>query len=212
MGLFIKKPETGTYVPMYSMQQQETWLIVGLGNIGGTYENTRHNIGFVAIDAVVASFELSWQNKPSLKCMFASQLHGHKKLLFCKPTTFMNASGEAVQALKQFYKISLHNIIVIHDDIDIKFGEIRSRQGGSSAGNNGIKSISEHLSEDYWRVRIGIGPKLPEQIDSAAFVLAPFSTTQMKKIVRLTELSAEISLEIINGNHEPTTKRISNTK
>lgn len=208
MGLFIKKPDTGTYVPMYSLRQQETWLVVGLGNIGPEYDNTRHNAGFTAVDMLAAAYEVNWQEKPSLKCLLGSALIHDKKVIFCKPTTFMNESGQAVQAIKHFYKIDAVRVIVLHDELALKLGDVRTRQGGSDAGNNGVKSVSQHISEDYWRVRIGIGPKKPDQIDSADFVLKTFTPAQKKKLPEVITTAVGLTQEIIQGTHEPTTKRL----
>src|SRR5690606_7475608 len=116
----------------------------GLGNPGKEYEATRHNAGFMAIDNFVESNQEMepWISKNSLKSEVSTGRIGETRVIAIKPTTFMNLSGEAVQAVTQFYKISLDNIIVIHDELDINFGNIRLRKGGGSAGHNGIKSIA----------------------------------------------------------------------
>jgi len=120
---------------------------------------------------------------------------GDTRVVLCKPTTFMNLSGEAVQAIAHFYKIPPANIIVVHDEIDVDFGQIRMRMGGSSAGHNGVKSVTKLLgSDEYGRVRVGIGPKKPDQIDSADFVLQAFSTKEQAAIPKLTrEVTAILS-------------------
>ena len=125
------------------------------------------------------------------------------KVILMKPTTFMNLSGEAVQAVTHFYKIPTNRTLVIHDELDVNFGQIRTRAGGSSAGHNGVKSVSEQLGdENYGRVRIGIGPKKPAQIDSADFVLQKFSTKEQKDIPALVKEATAILSEYAYGGGE----------
>src|SRR5206468_6918337 len=107
-----------------------------------------------------------WIDKKSLKCLMSGGRLGETRVIAMKPATFMNLSGEAVQAVANFYKINPNNIVVIHDELDIDFGQIRLRVGGASAGHNGIKSVTQHIGEAYGRIRIGIGPKKPARIRS----------------------------------------------
>ncbi|MEO8862987.1 MAG: aminoacyl-tRNA hydrolase [Candidatus Saccharimonadales bacterium] len=208
MSLFERKTEFGNAKPMYTLGLDKTLLIVGLGNIGKEYDDTRHNVGFACVDALANSQGIDvWSNKKDLKSFVAMGKIGDTRVVFCKPTTLMNLSGDAVQAVSNFYKIVPSDIVVIHDDIDIDFGQIRTRVGGGSAGHNGIKSISQQLGEDYGRVRVGIGPKLPEQIDSADFVLAKFSKSEQTKIPQLLKESTAILTEIIHGQKVPTETR-----
>ena len=197
MSLFQRKSNISDPVQMmYSVGLNKTVLIVGLGNVGKEYDGTRHNIGFDCLDHFVAkNDEISdWAEKKSLKCFLASGQLGQTRVIAIKPTTFMNNSGEAVQAVSNFYKIPVDKIVIVHDELDIIFGNIRTRVGGSSAGHNGIKSITQHLGEDTGRVRIGIGPKRPTQIDSADFVLAKFGPTQTKQLPNLyREVTAILS-------------------
>lgn len=195
MALFQKRPQIGSSINFTTYGMNKTLLIVGLGNVGAEYDGTRHNIGFACLDEFARKNEFpAWVNKTDLKCMTTSAMIGDTKVYLCKPTTFMNLSGEAVQALAHFYKIELAHIIVVHDEIDIDFGQVRLRMGGSSAGHNGIKSVTKHMTENYGRVRIGIGPKKPEQIDSADFVLAKFSAAETEHIGELKrEVNAVLS-------------------
>lgn len=198
MALFQKKPETGTHNPIYTLSLQKTMLIVGLGNVGKEFDGTRHNIGFEVVDALVSKQDLgTWTVKKDLKSQIAMGNLGETRVILCKPTTMMNLSGEAVQAVANFYKIDPNQIIVVHDELDVDFGQIRTRSGGGAAGHNGIKSVSHHLGEDYGRVRIGIGPKTPEQIDSADFVLAKFSKDEQAQMKNLTQEATAILTEII---------------
>ncbi len=183
MGLFIDKSEIGNNTPFYTTSASKTKLIVGLGNPGKEYTGTRHNIGFEAIDAVVDYLDLGpWTNKKDLKCQVANAIINGTRVIAIKPTTFMNNSGEAVQAISHFYKVPSSDILVIHDELDIDFGKIRTSVDGSAAGHNGIKSLIEHIGDKFGRIRIGIGPKKPAKIDSADFVLGNFPTAQAKEI------------------------------
>jgi PTH1 family peptidyl-tRNA hydrolase len=201
MAFFQKRPQAGDSIQFYSLGQNKTILVVGLGNIGKEYDNTRHNIGFTAVDRFVADSDFpAWVDKRDLKCHLTSTQLGDSKVIAIKPTTLMNLSGEAVQAVVHFYKINPDYIVVVHDELDIPFGQIRTRVGGSAAGHNGIKSITNVLGEQYGRVRIGIGPKVHEQQDSADFVLARFSAEQEAQMKNLTrEASAILSEYCYSG-------------
>lgn len=196
MALFQRNTNFSTTAQYYTLGQQRTVLLVGLGNVGKEYDTTRHNAGFLCLDAFVAArAEMGpWQDKKDLKCHLSTGQFGDTRVVAIKPTTYMNLSGEAVQAVSHFYKITPSHILVIHDEIDIPFGQIRLRVGGSAAGHNGIKSVTNAIGGDYGRVRIGIGPKNPLQIDSADFVLQKFSADQQKQLPNLTrEVSAILS-------------------
>lgn len=209
MALFQRRPETGHAIQYYTLGQNKTLLIVGLGNPGKEYDGTRHNIGFAALDAFAeaSSFD-PWVNKKDLKCEMATARLGDTHVIAIKPTTFMNLSGEAVQAVAHFYKIPADRIVAVYDEIDIEFGQIRLRKGGSSAGHNGVKSLIQHLGEDFGRVRIGIGPKEPEQMDGADFVLARFSREQQAQLKNLTRETTAILSEYCYGDGQlPTETR-----
>lgn len=200
MALFQKRPQTSAAAPLYTLGLNKTLLVVGLGNVGPEYDGTRHNLGFSCLDSFVDSQELgSWTNKKDLKALEASGTVGQCRVIALKPTTFMNNSGEAVQAAMQFYKIPAEQVLVIHDELDVPFGQIRCRVGGSSAGHNGIKSVSEHIGENYGRVRIGIGPKQPEQMDSADFVLATLTSAEQDQLPSLYKEVNAILSEYVFG-------------
>jgi PTH1 family peptidyl-tRNA hydrolase len=129
-------------------------LIVGLGNPGTEHAFTRHNIGFMAVDALAERFHAgAWKKK--FKGLVAAS--ADPALLFLKPQTFMNLSGEAVAEAIRFHKLAPENIIVFHDDLDLQPGQVKVKQGGGAGGHNGLKSIDAHIGHDYWRVRLGIG-------------------------------------------------------
>jgi len=202
MALFTRRPQVSDSIQLYTLGQNKTILLAGLGNVGKQYDGTRHNIGFYCIDSFVAKMEEMdhWIEKKDLKCYLSRGRIGESQVIAIKPTTFMNLSGQAVQAVTNFYKVATENIVVIHDELDIDFGQIRLRIGGASAGHNGIKSITEALDEAYGRIRIGIGPKKPAQMDSADFVLQKFTTEQQKQLPNLTqEVNAVLSEYIYSG-------------
>ena len=201
MSLFQRKPNQGDTIQFYTLGQDKTVLIVGLGNIGREYDGTRHNIGFDCLDAFAKANDFQpWIEKKDFKCHVATATLGETRAIAIKPTTFMNLSGEAVQAVAHFYKIPAEKIIVVHDELDIPFGQIRLRMGGSSAGHNGLKSIIGTIGENFGRVRIGIGPKEPEQIDSADFVLGRFSKEQQSHMAELTRETSAILSEYAYGD------------
>lgn len=163
------------------MQENKPVLFVGLGNPGPEYELTRHNVGFMAIDAI-APKDAKWKKEKNALTTH-SEING-QKIIFAKPQTFMNNSGDAVAPLMAFYKIPLENLFVIHDDMDLKVGDVRQKIGGSSAGHNGIKSIDKMVGPDYTRVRIGIGHPRDFDIpmDPVDWVLGKFTKEQLKTI------------------------------
>ena len=195
MALFQKRPQQTNPIQFTTVGLNKTLLIVGLGNPGKEYADTRHNVGFMALDEFARknSFD-PWILKKDLKCEYTQQTLGDTRVILIKPQTFMNLSGEAVQAVQHFYKLNNQQMVVVHDELDVNFGQIRVRVGGSPAGNNGIKSVSQHVGEDYARVRIGIGPKKPAQMDTADFVLQDFSKAEQEKLpAMLREVTALLS-------------------
>ena len=195
MALFQRRPEYGSNIRFTTFGMNKTLLIVGLGNPGDEYEGTRHNIGFACLDAFATKNEFDpWTNKTDFKAAITSKNFDQTRVILCKPQTFMNLSGEAVQAIAHFYKVPHGDIIAVYDELDVDFGQIRMRMGGGSAGHNGVKSVTKHIGEDYGRVRIGIGPKSPEQMDSADFVLQKFSKEQQADTPKLIrEVNAALS-------------------
>jgi len=168
------------------MQKNKPLLIVGLGNPGNEYKNTRHNVGFMAID-YLAPKDANWKKEKNALTV-RTEIDGVNVILV-KPQTFMNNSGDAVGPLMTFYKIPLENIIVIHDDMDLKLGNVREKVGGSSAGHNGIKSIDSAIGNEYRRIRIGIGHPhdFESPINPADWVLGNFDAEQLKQIKSVIE-------------------------
>jgi peptidyl-tRNA hydrolase, PTH1 family len=199
MALFQqKKPDVVSSAPLYTLSMSRTFLVVGLGNVGKDFDNTRHNIGFRAIDQFAHDHEMgTWINKKDMNCLVTDKNIGDTKVYLVKPTTMMNLSGNAVQKISNFYKISNAKIIVVHDELDINFGSIKITMGGSSAGHNGIKSIISNLGEDFGRIRIGVGPKTPDQIDSADFVLGRFNKEEEGEMKSLLNEASSLITEAI---------------
>jgi len=204
MPFLQKKPQVSTNVPLYTVGLNKTVLVVGLGNIGEKFDDTRHNIGFASVDTFAASQDFEkWIVKTDFGCLFSNATLGNTRVIVIKPTTLMNLSGEAVQAVSAFYKIEPQGIVVVHDELDIPLGQIRTRVSGGSAGHNGVKSIIQHIGEDFGRVRVGIGPKSPEEMDSAAFVLAKFSAAEQANLKLVTNEVSAILTEYIFGGQLP---------
>ncbi|CAN5701540.1 aminoacyl-tRNA hydrolase [soil metagenome] len=202
MALFQKKPQVSNNLPLYTMGLNgSTFLIVGLGNPGKKYNHTRHNIGFDCLDYFVEAHDFpGWKEKKNLRCLETLTQLGDNRVILCKPTTFMNNSGQAVRAIQDFYKLPTESIIVVHDELDIPFGQIRSRVGGSAAGHNGVTSVIEHTDGDFGRLRIGIKPEENFQGDSAAFVLGAFSTDEQSHVNDITrESTAMLTEYVFNG-------------
>ncbi len=207
MGLFERKstPITMSY---FSVGNEKTKLVVGLGNFGKKYDKTRHNAGFLCIDHAANQAGGEWKEKKSLKCFVSEVRVGEKRVIFVKPTTLMNLSGDAVQAVKQFYKIENKDILVVHDELALPFGSLRIRTGGSSAGNNGIKSVSATLGEEYSRLRIGIAGDPARKEDASAYVLKNFSKTEHGHFKALyTEVNALITEFIYSDHLQPDTRQ-----
>ena len=160
------------------------FLFVGLGNPTPNSENNRHNIGFKIIDAINRKFGLSKQ-KPKFKGLLTTGNINEKKIYAIKPLTFMNNSGICIRELIEYFKIDAQNVIVFHDDLDIDFGKIKTKFGGSSAGHNGIESIDKFIGKDYSRVRIGIG-KPDNKISVSDYVLNDFNEDEKEYLEKLT--------------------------
>jgi PTH1 family peptidyl-tRNA hydrolase len=168
----------------------DTYLIVGLGNPGKSYANHRHNIGFQIVELLARRHGLSFDRKQQQSDMAAGSIGGVKVLL-AKPQTFMNDSGKAVRALMQFYKIQPTHLFVIADDLDLEFAKMRLRPEGSSGGQNGIKSIIQHLrTQVFVRLKVGIG-RPPGRMDPAAYVLQDFSAEQEVEMSLLRQEAAD---------------------
>lgn len=160
------------------------YLIAGLGNPGKKYEKTRHNIGFMAVDKLAKTdSEFSgWKKEKKLKTEAGRATIAGKSVLLLKPQTFMNLSGDAVRAAMRCYKIPIGNVWVIHDDLDFPIGTMRLKIGGSAAGHKGVVSVIDAIGANFGRIRIGIQPAQISALSAEDFVVAPFTTREMKII------------------------------
>ena len=155
-------------------------LIVGLGNIGKEYENTRHNMGFMLVDRYLEYKNITDKFKEKFNAMYVETTINNEKVIFIKPTTYMNNSGIAVRAFLDFYKLDVQDVLVISDDLDLDLGKFRLRRNGSSGGHNGLKSIISHLGTDgFKRLRIGISNDKDDVIN---YVLSKFSKKELNEI------------------------------
>ena len=178
-------------------KQNETWLIVGLGNPGREYDNTRHNAGFRALD--ILSDKLGCKvDKAKFQGLYGQVNYKGRKLLLLKPQTFMNLSGRSVLQLSAFFHVPPQNIIILFDDISLEPGRLRLRKDGSAGGHNGIKSIIQELgSQDVPRVKIGVGAQPHPDFDLAAWVLSAFSAQEEKALQPALERAADAALAIV---------------
>ncbi len=175
------------------------YLVIGLGNPGKRYESTRHNIGFMALDALAAQLEIALKQK-SFNALWGKGTIARNNVLLAEPQTFMNLSGTAVRQLQSFFKTDISNLIVIHDDLDLPFGAVRLKAGGGTAGHKGLASIESNLgTSEFARVRLGIGkPVDKSRIES--YVLEPFQKEEQIVLPELLKWAADASAEIIlNG-------------
>ena len=175
------------------------WLIVGLGNPGREYEKTRHNVGFRTADLLAKQGDCKIDRAKFRGLTAVCTLAGQKVLLL-KPETFMNLSGEAVHLAAMFYRVPISHILVLSDDISLPVGKIRVRAEGSAGGHNGLKSIISHLgSQEFPRVKIGVGAKPHPDYDLADWVLSSFSAEEEKTLAPAIENAAAAALELIQN-------------
>ncbi len=173
-------------------------LLVGLGNPGAKYENHRHNVGFMAVDEIVCRYAFKGPQSKYKGDLYTGEISGVKALVL-KPQTFMNNSGQSVQAAAAFFKIKPENIIVLYDELDLAPGKIKIKQGGGAGGHNGIRSIDSHLGKNYWRVRIGIGhPGDKERV--TGHVLGNFSRDDQVWLDKLLPVMADESDKLVEKN------------
>ena len=165
---------------LFQKKAPVSWLIVGLGNPGGQYDNTRHNAGFLVADELARRGGFSIQ-RARFKALTAAAELGGQGVLVMKPTTYMNLSGEAVGEAARFYKLTPDRVLVVSDDVDLPLGKLRLRAGGSAGGHNGLKSVIQHLGTDQFpRLKVGVGGKPHPDYDMADWVLSKFQGEDKK--------------------------------
>lgn len=186
----------------------EPLLVVGLGNPGPQYAKTRHNVGFMVADLLAARLGASFKVHKRSGAEIVTGRLGHRPVVLAKPRTYMNESGRQVGPLTKFYSVSPADVIVIHDELDIEFGQIRLKQGGGEGGHNGLRSLVNALgTKDFHRVRIGIG-RPPGRKDPAAFVLENFSTTERPQVPTICEMAADATELLVEVGLEPAQNQV----
>lgn len=181
------------------MTSETSYLIVGLGNPGREYRDSRHNAGFMLIDMIAIRLNARGLKMQS-KAIVTTAAYEDRKLILAKPQTYMNLSGQSVQGLIHFYKLPLTNVLIAHDDLDLPFGTIRLRPGGGPGGQKGMASTIEQLGTNgFPRLRIGIG-RPPGKMDPSAYVLQDFNREEMKSLSEIIDRAADAALEfVVNG-------------
>ncbi len=213
MGLFTRDEGNrfkNGYVAnaFYSAGQRPLKLVIGLGNLGEQYSRTRHNVGFTVVDSYQEKHEIGeWQEKAKFKVSIVETNVDNTPVMLAKPHTMMNLSGEAVKAIKNYYKVENENILVVYDELDVPFGTIRTRIGGGSAGHNGIKSLIDAIGDSFWRCRIGVQNEQSAVMDSADFVLGRFNDDETLKLPLLASEAGSIIGDFINDQIKEETRR-----
>lgn len=210
MALFQKKTDYSKITGLYTLGANKSVLILGLGNPGKQYDSTRHNIGFTAVDYFAETNDFpGWVAKKDLKAELCIHTLGSTRVVLAKPSTFMNASGEAASAIQHFYKIYNPDTLAVYDELAINFGQLRSRAGGSDAGHNGVKSLIQHVGDDFNRLRIGVGNDISQKADPAEFVLGKFTKKEQESVpLILREANALINEFIFSEGLAPQTRAI----
>lgn len=199
--MFQKKPDVSSSAPAYTIGANKSILVIGLGNPGKEYEGTRHNAGFTVVEYFAKQNDFpGWTEKKDLKCLLTYKNLGDNRVVLCLPTTFMNLSGEAAHAVQRFYRIYNQNTLAVYDELAIPLGQLRTRVGGADAGHNGVKSLIQHLGEDFGRLRIGVNNELVQITDSADFVLKKFLKEEQVHLPQIMRESNALITEFIYGD------------
>jgi PTH1 family peptidyl-tRNA hydrolase len=176
------------------VSDEAPWLVVGLGNPGKEYAGNRHNVGFMVADLLASRVGAKFGRSKRAHAEVAEGRlgFGGPKLVLVKPLTYMNLSGAPVASLAQFFKVPVANVIAVHDELDVPFGQVRAKRGGGEGGHNGLRSMSKSLSnKDYARVRVGIG-RPPGRQDPADYVLSDFAGAERKELDFLVDRAADV--------------------
>ncbi len=184
----------------------EPWLLVGLGNPGKEYAGNRHNVGFLVVDLLAGRMGAKFgRHKRAHAEVAEGRLFvGGPRVVLVKPLSFMNLSGAPVAALAQFFKVPLDNVVAVHDELDLPYGQVRVKRGGGEGGHNGLRSMSKSLgSKEYARVRFGIG-RPPGRQDPADYVLSDFSGAERKELEFLVDRAADMVESVVTKGVEPT--------
>lgn len=183
-------------------------IILGIGNPGTKYDETRHNIGFTAVDTLAEQSKADFREKTKFSALIAEANISGEKCLLVKPQTYYNDTGISARAILDFYKLTTDGLLVIHDDAVLDFGKIRIRHGGRDAGNNGLKSLHQHIGTDFWHIRIGTDSLIRKQMGDTDFVLGKFNSDERKIISSWTlPTTADIVKSFVADSIEPTSHR-----
>ena len=170
---------------------ENLYLIVGLGNPGAEYSRTRHNAGFLVVERLAERWRASWAYEKKFNAFLARTERDDRRVLLCRPQTYMNASGEAVTAIKEFFRVASARMLVVVDDADLPLGQLRLRPSGSSGGHHGLESIEQHLgSREYPRLRVGIGRQQGAR-EIIGHVLGKFSLTEAEVLDKVLTVAAD---------------------
>jgi PTH1 family peptidyl-tRNA hydrolase len=189
----------------FSVSDEAPWLVVGLGNPGKEFAGNRHNVGFMVADLLASRLGAKFGRARRAQAEMAEGRLGGQpggygggpKLVLVKPLTYMNLSGAPVSSLSQFFKVPVTNVIAVHDELDVPFGEIRAKRGGGEGGHNGLRSMSKSLAtKEYARVRFGIG-RPPGRQDPADYVLSDFAPAERKELDFLVDRAADVVEAIV---------------
>jgi len=203
MSLFTVVTRNNNY------QLPQTKLIVGLGNDGEEYSKTRHNAGFMAVDSIRNRADLpQWSKKTNFSCYLSEGQIEDTKVIIAKPTTLMNRSGQAVLMLQNYFELGIDQILIIHDEIDLPFGTIKTKLGGGSAGHNGVKSVEQTIGEDFARIRIGVADENRDKTDASDYVLKNFPKKQLDKLPEIFEITDKLAMNFIDETFETTKLQI----
>ena len=182
-------------------------LIIGLGNPEPRYDTTRHNVGFWCVDRYAKEQGATWKRSDKFRAELAELSVNGEKVLLVKPTTYYNLVGESARSVADFYKIAPEDILIIHDDFALPLGTIRTRMGGSDAGNNGIKSINQHLAGDTARLRVGIYTEHRDSMDDTDFVLGRFTADEQQVLTSILPKITGLIESFVSGAFEQTTHK-----
>ena len=184
--------------PTPSQLTKNVWLVVGLGNPGPGYSANRHNVGQMVVDEIAAESGVKFKTHKSIAQVAQCELRGQPVVL-AKSTGYMNTSGGPVQGLMTFYKVPAERLIVVHDELDIPFADVRTKLGGGHAGHNGLRDIIARIGQQFHRVRVGIGRPTGNQ-EVAAFVLSNFNSEERAELPKLIEESIHRVEQLLSGS------------
>lgn len=177
-------------------------LIVGLGNPGTEYSQTRHNLGFMVANELANHYQTSFGPDKKLKADIAKFEYRDEPILIAKPQTFMNLSGDSVRLTMDYYKVALEDVWIVSDDLDLEFGTVRIRQGGGSGGHNGLKDIIQKCGEDFVRFRVGIKNDLLNRVPAEDFVLQKFNQEEYAQLPAVISKTSTIMIDVIENGVE----------